>query len=58
LVSFCFEANVIGGALRLSDETLENRYYSWQEIAQLDIIENHRERITDAFAHNPTTFVR
>lgn len=58
LVSFCFEARVVGGELRLSDETLENGYFSWQEIQHLDIIDNHRERIADAFARNPTTFVR
>lgn len=58
VVSFCFEVSVVGGALRLSDETLEYRYFSWQEIQQLDIIENHRERIADAFAHDPITFVR
>lgn len=58
VVSFCFEARLVGGELRLSDETLEYGYFSWQEIQQLDIIENHRERIADAFAGNPTTFVR
>lgn len=58
LVSFCFEARVTGGALRLSNETLEYGYFSWQEIQRLDLIENHRERIADAFARNPATFVR
>ncbi|HEY1389426.1 MAG TPA: NUDIX domain-containing protein [Ktedonobacterales bacterium] len=58
LVSFCFAAKVAGGALQLSDETLEYGYFSWQEIEHLDVIDNHRERIADAFAHNPTTFVR
>lgn len=58
VVSFCFEARLVGGELRLSDETLEYGYFSWQEIQQLDFIENHRERIADAFAGNPTTFVR
>jgi len=58
VVSFCFEVSVVGGMLRLSDETLEYGYFSSQEVQQLDVIENHRERIADAFAHNPTTFVR
>ena len=58
VVSFCFEAKVVGGVLRLSDETLEYRYFSWQEIEQLDVIENHRGRIADAFARDSTTFVR
>ena len=58
LVSFCFEARIVGGALRLSDETLEYGYFSWQEVEQVDVIENHRERIADAFAGNITTFVR
>jgi 8-oxo-dGTP pyrophosphatase MutT (NUDIX family) len=57
-VSFCFEAHVIGGELGLSDETTEVGYFSQGEIETLDLMENHVERIIDAFADQVATFVR
>jgi ADP-ribose pyrophosphatase YjhB (NUDIX family) len=57
-VSFCFEARVIGGELGLSDETTEVGYFSQGEIETLDLMENHVERIIDAFADQVATFVR
>ena len=57
-VSFCFEASVIGGELGLSDETTEVGYFSPGEIATIDLMENHVERISDAFAGQVATFVR
>lgn len=57
-VSFCFEASVIGGELGLSDETTEVGYFSPGEIETIDLMENHVERIIDAFAGQVATFVR
>jgi len=57
-VSFCFEASVIGGELGLSDETTEVGYFSPSEIETIDLMENHVERISDAFAGQAATFVR
>jgi 8-oxo-dGTP pyrophosphatase MutT (NUDIX family) len=50
VVGVVFEANVVGGALGLSDETVEVGYFTAQQIADLDVLEHHRERIADAFA--------
>ena len=58
LISFNFEAIVIGGTLGLSDETIAYGYYSPAEIEELDLMEHHRQRIVDAFAGLETTFVR
>lgn len=57
-VSFCFEASVIDGELGLSDETTEVGYFSPGEIETIDLMENHVERISDAFAGQVATFVR
>ena len=57
-VSFCFQASVIGGELGLSDETTEVGYFSQGEIEAIDLMENHVERISDAFAGQVATFVR
>jgi 8-oxo-dGTP pyrophosphatase MutT (NUDIX family) len=57
-VSFCFEASVIGGELGLSNETTEVGYFSPGEIETIDLMENHVERISDAFAGRVATFVR
>ena len=57
-VSFCFQASVIGGELGLSDETTEVGYFSPGEIETIDLMENHVERISDAFAAQVATFVR
>ena len=58
LVSFSFEAEVLHGELALSNETTEFGYYSPDEIKQLDLMEHHRERITDAFAAQEAAFIR
>ncbi|MBD0335308.1 MAG: NUDIX domain-containing protein [Cyanobacteria bacterium Co-bin13] len=50
IVAMNFEAVVIGGELRLSDETTECGYFSATEIAQLDVMEHHLERIQDTLA--------
>lgn len=58
VVGLNFEVEPIGGALGLSNETSEVGYFSAEEIAGLDLLEHHRERIADAFADAETTFVR
>ena len=58
LVALCFEAEVVGGELRLSCETTEYGYFSYQEIQELDLLLNHRQRIKDAYSEEMTTFVR
>jgi hypothetical protein len=58
LISFSFEAEVMGGKLGLSDETTAYGYYSLAEIKGLDLMEHHYERILDAFAGQEVPFVR
>ncbi len=58
LVALCFEAKIVGGELRLSSETTEYGYFSYQEIQKLDLLMNHARRIEDAYSEEMTTFVR
>ena len=57
-VAFSFEAEAIGGELTLSDETTDYGYYSLDEMKQMDMMEHHLERITDAHAGQEAAFVR
>ena len=58
LVALCFEAEVVSGELRLSCETTEYGYFSYQEIQELDLLLNHAQRIEDAYSGQTTTFIR
>ena len=58
LVAMCFEAEIVGGELRLSSETTEYGYFSYQEIQELDLLMNHARRIKDAYSEEMTTFIR
>jgi 8-oxo-dGTP pyrophosphatase MutT (NUDIX family) len=58
IVGFSFEAQVTGGELGLSDETTDCGYFSLDQIEGMDMMEHHRERIADAWAGQPTPFVR
>jgi 8-oxo-dGTP pyrophosphatase MutT (NUDIX family) len=58
IVAHSFEAEVIGGALTLSDETTAYGYFSPAEMERLDLVEHHRERITDALAARAAAFIR
>ena len=58
LVALSFEAEIIGGQLQLSNETTGYGFYSVADMAAIDLIEPHRERITDALLHEEKTFIR
>ena len=58
VVSATFEGVIEGGTLATSDETTDFGYFSGVEIAKMDVMENHRERIADAFTESPTPFLR
>lgn len=49
-VSLTFIAIVEDGELTTSDETTAAGYFSQDEIAEMDVIETHQQRIADAFA--------
>lgn len=56
-VNVCFECVVGGGALTVSDETLELRYWSANRLPRT-LLSNHRIRIRDACAGKVAAFVR
>jgi 8-oxo-dGTP pyrophosphatase MutT (NUDIX family) len=56
LVECCYQAEITGGELRLSDETLGYGFFSQQELAGLDLMDNHRVILTDLFS-NPKGLV-
>lgn len=58
LVALYFEAEIVDGELRLSCETTEYGYFSYQEIQELDLLLNHVQRIKDAYSEEMTTFIR
>jgi ADP-ribose pyrophosphatase YjhB (NUDIX family) len=58
LVALSFEAEVIGGELITTDETTEFGYFTPAEIAQMDLMEHHRERIADALSGEVSAFIR
>ncbi len=57
-VVFTFEAEPAGGALQLSNETTAFGYFALAEIQRLALLDNHLERINDAFANRPAAVVR
>jgi hypothetical protein len=51
MVGLSFVAEIIGGAIGLSDETTAVGFFTLDELDQLDLMEPHRERIEDALAN-------
>jgi ADP-ribose pyrophosphatase YjhB (NUDIX family) len=58
IVALNFEAEVLGGALMVTDETTEVNYFDLNEIGQLDLMQYHRQRITDALTQEARAFIR
>lgn len=58
LVSCSFEVGLLGGTLTLSNETTEFGYFSAAEIAEMDVMDHHIERIEDAFNTQEQAFIR
>jgi hypothetical protein len=58
IVALNFEAVPLGGTLRLSEETTEYGYFSWEDIARMDVMETHVERLNDVFSGKAAPFVR
>jgi ADP-ribose pyrophosphatase YjhB (NUDIX family) len=58
VVALCFLAEHRGGTLQLSDETIDVGYFSLEEIASLQMLDQHRERIEDAFSGGEAAFIR
>jgi ADP-ribose pyrophosphatase YjhB (NUDIX family) len=58
VVGLCFLAEQRGGTLQLSDETVDVGYFSLEEIDSLQLLDQHRERIEDAFTGSEAAFIR
>ena len=52
-VAFSFEAEITGGELGLSDETIAFGWYTVAEIEAMDTVEHHVTRIHDAVKNLP-----
>lgn len=50
IVALSFEAEVEGGELATSHETTACGFYPLEEVARMDLMEHHGERIIDALA--------
>ena len=57
LVALHFVVEALGGELGLSDETTEAGYFDAAEIAALDLMEHHRERIADSWSFQGAAFI-
>jgi len=58
IVDLNFAAEVQGGTPGLSEETTQIGYFTPAEIAQMDLLEHHRQRITDALLGQQVAFIR
>ena len=58
IVAMSFEAQVVGGELRLSNETTEFGYFTPGQIESMDLVEHHVQRIADAVENRAAAFVR
>jgi 8-oxo-dGTP pyrophosphatase MutT (NUDIX family) len=58
LVAMSFAAEIVGGELGLSDETTDAGFFTPDEIARMDLVEHHPQRIADALAHQIEAFFR
>ena len=58
LVGLFFAAEVLGGDLGLSNETTEWGYFTQAEVATLDLMEHHRERVADGWAGGAAAVIR
>ena len=57
-VAFSFEAEITGGELGLSGETIDFGWYTVAEMEAMDTVENHVERIHDAVKNRPEAVFR
>jgi 8-oxo-dGTP pyrophosphatase MutT (NUDIX family) len=58
IIAMCFEAIIISGEVGLSNETTEAGWFTPSEIATIDLVDHHPQRIADAIANRETAFIR
>ncbi len=57
-VGINFEAEVTGGKLSESDETIELGYFPVDSLGDIDLMENQSERILDALKNLPEAIIK
>ena len=57
-IAMTFEADVVGGELRLSDETTDYGYFLVNRLDDVDLMEHHLERIHDAVKTLPDAIIK
>lgn len=58
IVSLCFDARIVDGQMSATDEATALRFVAEHELVALDIMENHVERIHDAFRFSGQAVLR
>jgi len=58
IVALHFEAEIIGGELGLSDETLAFGYFALEELQDMELWLNHKDRIHDTLAAQSEAFIK
>lgn len=58
IVALHFEAEIIGGELGLSNETIDFGYYTLEELEGLEFIGRHKERILDTLEKHPEALIK
>jgi len=57
-MSLAFEARIVAGTPGLSDEVTAVGFFTRSEITAINLMENHRERVADAYARQAAAFIR
>jgi ADP-ribose pyrophosphatase YjhB (NUDIX family) len=58
IVGLNFEAEVLGGELVVTDETTDVKFFDLKNVNDLDLMQHHRQRITDALTGEARAFIR
>jgi ADP-ribose pyrophosphatase YjhB (NUDIX family) len=58
IVALNFEAEVVGGEPVVTDETTDVNFFDLNELAGLELMHYHRQRITDALEQDSKAFIR
>ena len=58
IIAMCFEAKIISGEAGLSNETTEFGWFTPPQIATMDLVDHHPQRIADAIANQVSAFIR
>jgi hypothetical protein len=58
IVALNFEVRLLGGAMALSNETTDIGFFTLQEIENMKLLGNHKQRIQDAIEMQDAAFIR